>query len=616
MFSMINSLVQAQVERRPEAPAILAPGRDALTYRLLERQLQYIVSRLSDMGIGRDDRVAVVLPNGPEMATAFLGIACTAVCAPLNPSYQAAEYKFFLSDLATRVLVTAAGSSPAASEVAQGMGIPVLEITPDTQGPAGLFHLSGVERKGGIKPDGARPDDIALVLHTSGTTARPKIVPLTHKNLCSSALNVESTLHLTPRDRCLNVMPLFHIHGLVASLLSSLAAGASVICTPGFFAPNFFDWLEELKPTWYTAVPTMHQAILQRADKNRDIIRNNPLRFIRSSSSSLPPKVMADLERFFDTPVIEAYGMTEAAHQMASNPLPPVTRKPGSVGPAAGPEMAVMDEEREAPLPPGKTGEIVIRGPNVMGGYVNRPEVNERSFAGDWLRTGDQGYMDEDGYFFITGRLKELINRGGEKISPREVDEVLLEHPKVAQAVTFAMTDPFLGEEVAAAVIPIDAEVTEQELRHFAAGRLAHFKVPHRIVFVHEIPKGPTGKLQRIGLAERLGLMEAEIRNESIEFVSPRNSIEEIISKLWIEVLKVPEAGIYHGFMDLGGDSILATLLASRIMQRFQIEFPLALFMDIPTVAGQSEFVERLLLDEIGRMSDQEALDSLELKTE
>jgi acyl-CoA synthetase (AMP-forming)/AMP-acid ligase II/acyl carrier protein len=605
-----------QVELRPEAPVIFAPGRDSLTYRLLARQMRHIVFRLSDMGVGRSDRVAVVLPNGPEMATAFLGIACSAVCAPLNPYYQAAEYEFFLSDLAARVLITSAGLAPAALEAAQGLGIPVLEITPEAQGPAGLFNLSCVERYYGIAPDRTSPDDIALVLHTSGTTARPKIVPLTHKNLCASALNVGSTLHLSPLDRCLNVMPLFHIHGLVASLLSSLTAGASVVCTPGFFAPNFFEWLEEMKPTWYTAVPTMHQAILQRGDKNRDIIRSNPLRFIRSSSSSLPPKVMEDLERLFDTPVIEAYGMTEAAHQMASNPLPPLTRKPGSVGLAAGPEMAVMDEERNEQLIAGETGEIVIRGPNVMAGYAGRPEVNAVAFAGDWLRTGDQGYMDEDGYFFITGRIKELINRGGEKISPREVDEVLLEHPKVAQVVTFAMLDRSLGEEVAAAVITTDPEVTEQELRRFAAGRLAHFKVPRRIVIVHDIPKGPTGKLQRIGLAERLGLIDTEIMGESIEFVSPRNHIEETLSLLWIEVLRIPVVGIHHRFMDLGGDSILATLLAARITRRFQIEFPLVVFMDIPTVAGQAEFVERILMDQIEKMSDQDVLDALEKKTE
>jgi acyl carrier protein len=250
-----------------------------------------------------------------------------------------------------------------------------------------------------------------------------------------------------------------------------------------------------------------------------------------------------------------------------------------------------------------------------MAGYAGRPEVNAVAFAGDWLRTGDQGYMDEDGYFFITGRIKELINRGGEKISPREVDEVLLEHPKVAQAVTFAMQDPSLGEEVAAAVILTDPEVTEQELRRFAAGRLAHFKVPSRIVIVQEIPKGPTGKLQRIGLAERLGLIGTEMKAENIEFVSPRNSIEETISQLWVEVLKVPDVGIHHGFMDLGGDSILATLLAARITLRFQIEFPLAVFMDIPTIADQAEFVERILIDQIEKMSDQDVLDSLEKKT-
>jgi acyl-CoA synthetase (AMP-forming)/AMP-acid ligase II len=301
-------------------------------------------------------------------------------------------------------------------------------------------------------------------------------------------------------------MPLFHIHGLVAAVLSSLAAGASVYCTPGFSALKFFAWMAECRPTWYTAVPTMHQAILSRAGRNSDIIAANPLRFIRSSSSSLPPQVMAELEAAFSAPVIESYGMTEAAHQMTSNPLPPAPRKAGSVGIAAGPDVGIMGEDGEL-RPPGETGEVVIRGPNVTPGYENNPDANAAAFTKGWFRTGDQGVIDSEGYLTITGRLKEIINRGGEKVSPREVDEVLMDHPGVAQAVAFAMPHPKLGEEVAAAVVlRPDATVSERELRDFAGQRLADFKVPRKIVILDEIPKGATGKLQRIGLADKLGL--------------------------------------------------------------------------------------------------------------
>jgi oxalate---CoA ligase len=390
--------------------------------------------------------------------------------------------------------------------VAADLDIPILRLEVDDDAPAGQFRLSG-EALGDAGAAGpAGPDDIALVLHTSGTTSRPKIVPLTQANLAASAQNIRATLALTAADRCLNIMPLFHIHGLIAAVLSSLSAGASVVCTPGFNALRFFGWLEEAKPSWYTAVPTMHQAILSRAGRNAESIAAAKLRFIRSSSSSLPPQVMAELEEAFGCPVLESYGMTEASHQMASNPLPPGARKPGCVGPAAGPEMAIMATDGSL-LGPDAVGEIVIRGPNVTSGYENNPKANVEAFAHGWFHTGDQGTMDADGYFRITGRLKEIINRGGEKISPREVDEVLMDHPAVGQVVTFAMPHDKLGEEVAAAIVLREGHnATEREIRDFAASRLADFKVPRRLVFLEEIPKGATGKLQRIGLAEKLGL--------------------------------------------------------------------------------------------------------------
>ena len=304
----------------------------------------------------------------------------------------------------------------------------------------------------------------------------------------------------------MNIMPLFHIHGLVAAILTSLSAGGSIFCTHGFNALKFFSWLEEAKPTWYSAVPTMHQAILARTSRSADIIAETKLRFIRSSSSSLPTQVMAELEKTFDAPVLEAYAMTEAAHQMTSNPLPPEVRKPGTVGRAAGPEVAIMDGEGKL-LPLGSVGEVVIKGPNVTPGYENNPKANAENFTNGWFRTGDQGVMDEEGYLTITGRLKEIINRGGEKISPCEVDDVLMDHQAVEQVVTFAMPHDKLGEEVAAAIVLRENETTtEKEIRDFAAQRLADFKVPRKVVFLEEIPKGPTGKMQRIGLAEKLGL--------------------------------------------------------------------------------------------------------------
>jgi acyl-CoA synthetase (AMP-forming)/AMP-acid ligase II len=301
-------------------------------------------------------------------------------------------------------------------------------------------------------------------------------------------------------------MPLFHIHGLIAGILAPLRAGGEVFCTPGFNALKFFGWMAEAHPTWYSGVPTMHQAILTRAAKNPEVIKANPLRFIRSSSSSLAPQVIRELEEIFSTTVIEAYSMTEAAHQMTSNSLPPGKRKPGTVGVAAGPEVCILNAAGDH-VAAGVTGEIAIRGRNVMAGYENNPKANAEAFINGWFRTGDQGVMDDEGYISITGRLKEIINRGGEKISPREVDEVLMDHPAVAQCVTFAIEHQKLGEDVAVVIVLREGmKVAESELRAFAAVRLADFKVPRKIVFRDEIHKGATGKLQRIGLAKKLGL--------------------------------------------------------------------------------------------------------------
>jgi acyl-CoA synthetase (AMP-forming)/AMP-acid ligase II len=502
MADTVKSLLRAPAD----APAILAPDSPALSHRALRAHVERTVARLNELGIGHNDRVAIVLPNGPEMASAFVAIAAGATTAPLNPAYRDEEFEFYLSDLGAKALVLEAGADSPAIAVAERLGVPILRLEARRDEGAGLFDLLG--DAGGAPAAGgmAEPDDIALVLHTSGTTSRPKIVPLAQTNICATARHIGETLALKPADRCLNIMPLFHIHGLMSAVLSSLAAGASVFCSPGFNALKFFSWLEEAGPSWYTAVPTMHQAILSRAARNQETVDKAKLRFIRSSSSSLAPQVMAELEQVFGAPVIESYGMTEAAHQMTSNPLPPRERKPGSVGVAAGPEVAVMGPDGTF-LPAGTEGEVVIRGPNVTRGYENNPEANAGAFTEGWFHTGDNGVMDEGGYLSITGRIKEIINRGGEKISPREVDEILMDHPAVAQAVTFAMPHDKLGEEVACAIVLREgAAAEEREIRDFAATRLADFKVPRKVFFLEEIPKGATGKLQRIGLAKQLGL--------------------------------------------------------------------------------------------------------------
>ncbi len=489
------------------AKAIGAPGRPSLTYGDLALLLETTAKALNGFGIGSGDRVAIVLPNGPEMATSFLAVAACASAAPLNPAYKEDEYSFYLEDLRAKAVLVETGSTSPVLASAAKLGIPVLTIHHAEGDPAGQFGFEATDLTGTVAKTGwSEVGDEALVLHTSGTTSRPKVVPLSTANVLASANHIKTSLALGPQDTGLSIMPMFHIHGLIASLLASMAAGAHVVCTPGFNALKFFQWFSEVQPSWYTAVPTMHQAILARAARNQEAVKASRLRFARSSSSSLPPPVMAELEETFNCPVIEAYGMTEAAHQMASNPLPPAARKPGTVGKAAGPEVAIMDEAG-ALLPQGASGEIVIRGPNVTAGYENNPKANAENFTNGWFRTGDLGFLDDDGFLTISGRLKEIINRGGEKIAPREVDDVLQAHPSVDQVVTFALPHDKLGEAVAAVVVFKEGQTaTEAELKAFAAEKLAAFKVPSTILIRDEIPKGATGKLQRIGLADKLGL--------------------------------------------------------------------------------------------------------------
>jgi acyl-CoA synthetase (AMP-forming)/AMP-acid ligase II len=513
-----SSLIDLLARGADNAPALAAPGRTALDFKGLRSLVADTLGFLNAQGIGRNDRVAIVLANGPEMAACFAACACGVASAPLNPAYRADEFEFYLADLHAKALIVEQGSQSPAVAVAEKLGVRVLDLVAISDAGAGSFVLQVRDAGAGNTAGGAvttpaahgglaQPDDISMVLHTSGTTSRPKIVPLSQRNLCASAANIGRTLQFTPSDCGLNIMPLFHIHGLIAGVLAPLAAGSQVFCTPGFNALKFFGWMDEAKPSWYTAVPTMHQAIVGRAGKNAEVIARHPLRFMRSSSSSMPPQVIRELEAAFGAPLIEAYGMTEATHQMTSNPLPPEARKPGTVGRAAGPEVAIMGADGSL-LSAGGIGEIVIRGANVTAGYENNPAANADGFARGWFRTGDQGTVDDEGYISITGRLKEIINRGGEKISPREVDELLMDHPAVAQVVCFGMPHPKLGEEVAAVVVLRDGQAaTERELQAYVATRAADYKVPKKILFMDEIPKGATGKLQRIGLAAKLGLV-------------------------------------------------------------------------------------------------------------
>ena len=484
-----------------DAPAVVVPGGPRLTYRELREEVLRGAEALTGLGLRRDQAVGMVFGNGAEAIVLFLAAALAACAAPLNPAYTEAEFRFYLEDLGAAALVVPPGGAEAARR-ALPPGAVLVEAAIAGDGRLRLQADAGgtrESRRGALEePTGA---DVALMLHTSGTTGRPKRVPLRHRNLAASVDNIAAHYQLGPDDVSLCVMPLFHVHGLMASALATLRSGGTVVVPAPFNPLSFWSVASGQRPTWYSAVPTMLRMVLARARGERPP-GSESLRFVRSCSSALAPELMADIERRLGAPVLEAYGMTEACHQISSNPLPPAERRPGSVGLGTGVQVAVADGGGAA-LPAGAPGEVVIRGPNVIDGYADNPEANAESFMDGWFRTGDQGVLDERGYLTLIGRIKELINRGGEKISPLEIDEVLLRHPAVAEAAAFAVPHPTLGEQVAAAVV-LSGPATERGLLAHCRERLAAFKVPGRLYVVEAIPRTATGKPQRRRIAKAL----------------------------------------------------------------------------------------------------------------
>jgi acyl-CoA synthetase (AMP-forming)/AMP-acid ligase II len=493
------------LDRNPaEKTAVILPESNIhVSYGELRQQVRGVADQLAAAGVARGDRVGIALPNGLPMVVALLAAATAGTAAPLNPAYKEEEFRFYLDDTNASVLLLPPDGVEEARRAA-GQRVQILHASLDGGPKKFVLHPEHTndQRRATLSESPhfapATPDDVALVLHTSGSTGRPKRVPLTHANLTISAANVARGYALGPDDVSMCVMPLFHVHGLVASTLATFASGGTVILPAKFNPLSFWRIARDHGMTWYSAVPTLHQLLLARAadpTAGRRLPGTEKVRFIRSCSAALPPRVMHALETAFGAPVLEAYGMTEAAHQMATNPLPPAIRKPGSVGLGAQVRISIMDANGRH-CKAGERGEVVIQGPNVIRGYENNPEANKAAFVDGWFRTGDRGYLDVDGYLHLVARIKELINRGGEKISPREIDDVLLAHPAVAEAVSFGVPHGTWGEEVAAAVVVRQA-VDEHELLEYCKHHLADYKRPKQIHITDAIPRTATGKVQR-----------------------------------------------------------------------------------------------------------------------
>lgn len=586
----ILTLLGENAGRYGALPALLSLGRPPLSHAHLLAQVEENVAALKAIDIRSGDRVVVVLDNGPEMAIGFLSTAAICACAPLNPAYTPSEFDGAFSALRPTAVITSAGKLPVLGEIAARHGAAVFEMLARHEDGAGICTLECRSPPG--RHSRSEQADIALLLQTSGTTSRPKQVGLTQANLLCSAENIMHSLELGPSDRCLNIMPLFHIHGLVAALLASLRAGASLVCCPGFQANRFLDWLSEFRPTWYTAVPTMHASIVARINRTgTELFSDHSLRFIRSCSAALPKRLMHDLEEVFGVPVLEAYGMTEASHQIACNPLPPAKRKPGSVGIATGPDITILDEEGRH-LPPEAEGEIAIRGPSVIRGYLENTEASTESFTDGWFRTGDVGSIDLEGYVHIKARIKEIINRGGTKVSPYEVEEALLDHAAVAEAAVFPISDPWLGETVGAAVVlKKESNVTAAELRDFLSSHLADFKIPTRIVFLDEIPKSATGKLQRLSLPARLKKEIGAVPTSGAETDGQVDWLEKLLLSIWGRALRLEQIATDDNFFELGGDSLCATEVLLQVEQLIGLKLPLAALFEAPTVQDLAKLI-------------------------
>ncbi len=480
-----------------ETTAVVLPERGIrITYDSLRRQVAAAADIFASAGIGNAARVAMALPNGLETIVCFLGASVAGTAAPLNPAYRHDEFVFFLEDTDAKLLVLPPAGADEARRAAAERGVPILAADVDPEGTVRFFPASTGRTAGP-----PQPDDVALILHTSGTTGRPKRVPLRHRNLAVSAENIAQTYQLTANDVAMTVMPLFHVHGLLASTLATLLTGGTMVVPEKFNPLSFWRTVRECRATWYSAVPTMHRLLLARAGDQRPMGAEH-LRFIRSASAPLSLHTMEKLEHVFGAPVLEAYGMTEASHQIASNPLPPGVRRAQSVGLGTGVKISIMDSHgHHSHLGMGHAGEVVIQGPSIIDGYESNPEANATSFVDGWFRTGDQGIIDPDGYLRLLARLKDLINRGGEKIAPMEIGQVLLKHPAVAEAVCFGVPHPTWGEEVTAAVV-LRAPVPVAELLSFCRDHLADFKCPKKIHVVDAIPRTATGKIQRRALVE------------------------------------------------------------------------------------------------------------------
>jgi acyl-CoA synthetase (AMP-forming)/AMP-acid ligase II/acyl carrier protein len=615
-----HAWIQRHGQDQPDAIALLGAGREPLRFGELLAQFERTGAALGQQGLTRSSRVALLLPQGVDAASALLSVMAHAVCVPLNPSMPTAELEAVLRAAGAHALVLPTEGAQALTATAAAMGLAVLGLQAHP-GCAGRFELEALaplrlpSASHAHSPDGAviHPEQPALVLHTSGTTGDAKRVLLSHRQLGASARNIALHLQIQPSDRSLNVMPLFHSHGIVGVLLSSLVSGASVACLESFEPQRFCDAVAEFRPTWYSASPTIHVSVLEHVQAYRQRAAQHRFRFVRSTSAALPAALLERLEAALEAPVIESFGMTEWS-QMASNALPPGLRRAGSVGHATGVELALRQAHGEVRLLSDARGavvegELIVRGEGVAGAYDGDPAATAQAWIDGWFRTGDLARIDEQGFLSITGRLKDVVNRGGEKLAPLEIEAALMTHPDVLDAVAFGVPHPTLGEDLAAAaVLKTGAVATEVELRSHLFARLAAFKVPTTVTLTDTIPRSAIGKIQRRGLAQRFQASESRVS------AAPQSPIEQDLHGIFCGVLGRETIGLDDNFFALGGDSLSGMRVISRINKQQGVRLPpaslfrhpsiRALAMQIRPVPTPAEAVD--VASQIAGLSDEE----------
>jgi oxalate---CoA ligase len=580
----LGEAIAINAAANPQAPAIVAADLSTLTYGSLWHQVEHIGDALKQAGIGAQSRVGVALPDGAPLATTIAGVACHASVVPLNPRLTAAEIDALIVRLGLDAVILAEGADIPARSAALRHRACLFEVSSRAGGVELILRTPALSPANPNTSVGL--DETAMILQTSGTTARPKLVPVTHRNLLSMAARLQSWFALTPSDRVLCVTPLYYAHGLKNALFVPLILGGSLACPARSSDAEFSNWLANLKPTWYSAGPTFHRSVLERARPSPSVNRQHSLRFLHSAAAPLPDAVREGLENLFGVPVLDSYGLSEAG-LVAAQSMTRGGRKRGTVGKPWPGELAIRSDSGDI-AEIGGPGEIVVRGQGLTQGYIDDADANRAAFIDGWFRTGDLGRIDADGFLTVVGRIKELINRGGEKIAPAEIDDALQRHPAVAEAAAFSVPHARLGEDIAAAVVlRAGAAATPLELRQFLQESLVTFKIPRRIHIIASLPKGDTGKVLRKELSR---LFATPVARADISWAS---SLEIEIAAIWQKLLGRDEIGPNDDFFELGGDSLLAVEMLHAIERLTARTLPPSILFDASTIRQLTEILSQ-----------------------